>query len=162
MHTCGCRIYGSGDLLLNHVRVSFSLMAPSVNKFTFARYGGYECSSKGDKRFSAFYAVMSDGRTIEQHYQCDVKGYQPGGTDWTLGKGKPPLNKEIDLWSSYLALWETWASNHPELLYELANLATQKQGVLSDMFATTSINQARALVVILNKLNVTNSSLLNW
>ena len=33
-------------------------------KFQWARFakGGYECSSKGDKRFSAFYALLSDGR----------------------------------------------------------------------------------------------------
>ena len=49
---------------------------------------GYEVSSKGDKRFSALYARMLDGRTIEEHYQCDVKGYDVGGTNWKLGKGK--------------------------------------------------------------------------
>ena len=64
--------------------------------FTWNRYGGYECSSKGDSRFSAFNAIMPDGRTIEQHYQCGVKGYQPGGTNWKLGKGKPPL-RDTDL-----------------------------------------------------------------
>jgi hypothetical protein len=29
----------------------------------------YEVSSRGDKRFSALYAKLSDGRTIEQAYQ---------------------------------------------------------------------------------------------
>ena len=57
--------------------------------FTYARYGGYECSSHGDKRFSALFAKLADGRTIEMHYQCDVKGYQPGGIgtmrDWMSG-----------------------------------------------------------------------------
>lgn len=42
--------------------------------YTWKRYGGYEVSSHGDKRFSAFNAIMSDGRSIECHYQCDVKG----------------------------------------------------------------------------------------
>lgn len=122
-----------------------------MKEFTFTRYGGYECSSKGDKRFSAFNAVMPDGRTIEQHYQCDVKGYQPGGTNWRLGKGKPPLNKETDLWAEYLNLWEIWALAHPELMTELGEAASQKNRVLSDMFATTPVNQARALATILNK-----------
>lgn len=36
----------------------------------------YEVSSKGDKRFSAFYARLKDGRTIEEAYQLDVKGYR--------------------------------------------------------------------------------------
>lgn len=120
-------------------------------QFTFSRYRGYECSSKGDKRFSAFCAVMPDGRTIEQHYQCDVKGYQPGGTNWRLGKGKPPLDSSKDMWAEYLALWEQWAMNHPDLMDELAQGAIQKGRVLSDMFATTPVNQARALAELLNK-----------
>lgn len=119
--------------------------------FTYARRGGYECSSKGDKRFSALFAVMPDGRTIEQHYQCDVKGYQPGGRDWRLGKGKPPMDRSKDLWSEYLALWETWAMVNPDLMNELAAAATQKNRVLSDMFATTPVNQARALAELLNQ-----------
>ena len=122
-----------------------------MSKFTFARRGGYECSSKGDKRFSALFAVMPDGRTIEQHYQCDVKGYQPGGTDWRLGKGKPPLDKTKDLWEEYLSLWETWAINHPELMDELGYAAAAKDYCLSDCFASTPVNQARALAEILNK-----------
>lgn len=120
-------------------------------KFTFARRGGYECSSKGDKRFSALFAVMPDGRTIEQHYQCDVKGYQPGGTNWRLGKGKPPLDKTKDLWEEYLSLWETWANNHPELMDGLGYAAAAKGYCLSDCFASTPVNQARALAEILNK-----------
>ena len=43
--------------------------------FSWQRKEGYECSSKGDKRFSALFATMPDGRTIEQWYQCDIKGY---------------------------------------------------------------------------------------
>ena len=125
--------------------------APSLEKeVTWSRNGGYQCSSKGDSRFSALFARMPDGRTIEQHYQCDVKGYQPGGTDWRLGKGKPPLNPEKDLWSEYLALWKTWAKHNPQLISQLANKAKEFDYVLSDTFATTPINQARALAEILN------------
>ena len=122
-----------------------------MNEFKYSRRGGYECSSHGDKRFSAFNAVMPDGRTIEQHYQCDVKGYQPGGTNWRLGKGKPPIDKSKDMWSEYLALWEQWAKAHPELMDELGHAAAAKGYILSDMFATTPVNQARALAEILNK-----------
>lgn len=122
-----------------------------MKEFTFNRRGGYECSSKGDKRFSALFAVMPDGRTIEQHYQCDVKGYQPGGRDWKLGKSKPPIDKNKDLWAEYLALWEQWALAHPTLMDELAAGAILKNRVLSDMFATTPVNQARALATLLNK-----------
>ena len=122
-----------------------------MNEFTFSRRGGYECSSKGDKRFSALFAVMPDGRTIEQHYQCDVKGYQPGGRDWKLGKGKQPIDTNKDLWAEYLALWEQWALAHTTLMDELAAGAILKNRVLSDMFATTPVNQARALTTLLNK-----------
>ena len=122
-----------------------------MQKFIYARKGGYECSSKGDSRFSAMFAVMPDGRTIEQHYQCDVKGYSPGGRNWRLGKGKPPLDRSKDMWAEYLALWEEWASAHPGLMNELADKAIQKNWTLSDMFATTPVNQARALAELLNK-----------
>lgn len=73
--------------------------------YTSQRYGGYEVSSRGDSRFSALFARMPDGRSIESHYQCDVKGYSPGSNNWRLGKGKPPLDKSKDLWAEYMALW---------------------------------------------------------
>lgn len=122
-----------------------------MKTITFARRGGYECSSKGDSRFSAFYARMPDGRSIEQHYQCDVKGYQPGGTNWKLGKGRPPLDRNKDLWTEYLDLWRVWAANHPALLAELRTHAETHSCVLSDMFASSPVNQARALATILNE-----------
>ena len=121
--------------------------------YTWKRYGGYEVSSHGDKRFSAFNALMPDGRSIEMHYQCDVKGYDVGGTNWRLGKGKPPLkrvSKEY-IWDAYMELWWIWSDNHPELMDELKECADKYGGILSDKFATTDINQARALATILNQ-----------
>lgn len=38
-------------------------------QYSWKRYGGYEVSTHGDKRFSAFCALMPDGRSIEMHYQ---------------------------------------------------------------------------------------------
>lgn len=116
---------------------------------SWARYGGYECSTQGDKRFSAFTAKLSDGRSIEEHYQCDVKGYDPGGTNWRLGKGKKALDPNKDLWASYLALWKQWAASNPDLMIELKAKA-MATGILSDRFASTPVNQARALATILN------------
>ena len=121
-------------------------------QYSWKRYGGYEVSTHGDKRFSALCALMPDGRSIEMHYQCDVKGYDKGGTNWRLGKGKPPLNhvsKEY-LWDEYISLWWQWAEANPELMNELKVHADKYNGVLSDKFATTPINQARALSTILN------------
>lgn len=129
-------------------------MALTDKTVTWARKGGYECSSKGDKRFSALFARMPDGRTIEQHYQCDVKGYQPGGTNWKLGKGKPPLDKTKDMYAEYLELWKIWANNNEQLVLELAERAKASGYVLTDMFATSPVNQARALAEILNTASV--------
>lgn len=121
-------------------------------EYTWKRKGGYEVSSKGDQRFSAFYARLRDGRTIEEAYQLDVKGYRCKGNDPMLGKGKPPLDKTVDLWAEYLKLWEQWAAENPTMLLVLRSRADQFNGVLSDMFAKTEVNQARALVVLLNRL----------
>jgi len=123
-------------------------------KYSWARRNpnGIEVSSKGDSRFSALYAKMPDGRTIEQWYQCDIKGYQPGGRDWKLGKGKPPVYSwtVAQQWELYLSLWRLWALHNLELLKILSTLANS-HGVLTDCFATSDINQARALSVILNE-----------
>lgn len=120
--------------------------------WTRVHNGGYEVSSKGDVRFSAFYARLADGRTIEQHYQCDVKGYQPGGTDWKLGKGRPPLDTSIDLYAAYLDLWKQWARVNIPLMRELWQKARDHGFMLTDRFAKTDVNQARALADILNIL----------
>ncbi len=113
----------------------------------------YECSSKGDKRFSAFYATMPDGRSIECWYQCDIKGYDTAGTNWRLGKGKPSLINYPDdeQYNMYLSLWKLWAITHPRLIMELALKVKDYDNLLTDCFATTPINQARALAQILNE-----------
>lgn len=112
---------------------------------------GYEVSTKGDKRFSAFVATLPDGRTIEQTYQCDVKGYDPGGTNWRLGKSKPPLDLTVDLFAEYLKLWKIWAADNPDLIEELLEVVKDYNDTLKDRFATTRVNQANALAVILNE-----------
>lgn len=124
---------------------------------TWSRFGGYEVSSQGDKRFSAFNVYLPDGRTIECHYQGDVKGFDPGGTRWQLGKGKLPCNgkSKQELWSDYLNLWRVWSKSNLQLLRELYVILRdnpQYNYCLSDRFATTDINQAHALSVILNEL----------
>lgn len=97
---------------------------------------------------------MSDGRTIEQAYQLDVKGYRCQGDDWRLGKGKPPLDTAIDLYGEYKALWRVWVGENPRLFEELRGLAATKDHVLSDMFGTGSVTQARALAELLNEIPV--------
>lgn len=119
----------------------------------WSRYSGYEVSSLGDKRFSAFHARLKDGRSIEEHYQCDIKGYDLSGTNWRLGKGKPPLDKSISkkqLFDSYKALWKECSNDHQNLLDELYQVIGPN-GILRDSFATTEINQANVLAQILNE-----------
>lgn len=112
---------------------------------------GYQCSSKGDMRYSAFFARLEDGRSIEQHYNCDIKGYDPGGTNWKLGKGKPPKDKSIDLWEEYLKLWRRWVELNPHLLEELYHITKLTNNTLTDMFASSENNQARALAYLINE-----------
>lgn len=131
-------------------------MAIEFNKISWTnKKKGYECSSEGDKRFSAFNAILEDGRSIEQHYQCDIKGYDPGGTNWELGKDKSPLNKDIKLFPLYLNLWKQWFNigDNFKLIDELYQLATENDNFLSDKFAKTPVNQAHALSVIINEYN---------
>lgn len=124
--------------------------------FKWERFGGYEVSTRGDRRFSALNAILSDGRSIEMHYQLDnsCKGYDHGGTDWKLGKGKPPLTaiSKDELWEAYLSLWRVWASNNVSLMRDLYVQARHRGNTLSDQFATTDINQARALAIILTEM----------
>ena len=121
----------------------------SMTTFKYSVHSGYECSSKGDKRFSAFFARMPDGKSIEHHYQVNVKGY-PSIEE---GKGKPPLKKMSTdaLYERYLDLWRQWACLHPQEIEELRYHASQCGYVLRDRFATSHVNQARALAQILNE-----------
>lgn len=126
--------------------------------FTWTRRGGYEVSSKGDKRFSALNAYLEDGRTIEQKYQLDPypvgKGYDPGGLDWRKGKGRKPLDPRSTpeaLYEGYKSLWRQWATLYPQLMLELRVEALKHGGVLSDCFASTPVNQAHALADLLNE-----------
>lgn len=124
-------------------------------KVTWAREkpGGYEVSTAGDRRFSALVATLPDGRTIEMWYQCDIKGYQPGGRDWRKGKGKPSLieYRGNAQYEAYLLLWKMWACLNPELIGELRKQAAKHLLTLTDRFARSPINQARALADILNE-----------
>jgi hypothetical protein len=120
----------------------------------WARYheGGYEVSSQGDTRFSPLYARLRDGRTIEEAYQLDVKGYRDQTDNWLTVKGKPPRDKSKDLYAEFRALWWQWCMENPELLEDLRRRTAGK--VLTDRFAKTPINQARALADILDATDI--------
>jgi hypothetical protein len=132
----------------------------TIEKFTWARKAdnSYEVSSKGDKRFSALVAKLNDGRTIEEAYQLDVKGYRVEGDNWRLGKGKAPL-REITYeqqYQEYKDLWKQYLNENPELLNDLREKARGK--VITDMFASTPVSQARALAEILNETSNNNQN----
>lgn len=87
-----------------------------------------ECSSRGDKRFSAFFARVN-GRSIEDQYQA-AKRFADGSTGltWREAKGKPPVNV-VEVRTLYSALWDQYITEHPELLPVLLSASG-----LSDMF----------------------------
>lgn len=92
-----------------------------------------ECSSKGDKRFSAFYARLEgkDGviRSIEDHYQA-AKVFEDGttGLDWRTAKGRKPTNIKA-VRRLYSRLWDVYIERNPDLLRDL-----QQASGLSDIF----------------------------
>lgn len=141
-----------GDILLKYV--------DKLGKREWYRYceDGYEVSTKGDWRFSAFNAKL-DGKSIEWWYQCNTKGY----STIEEGKGKPSQrprhwniengvanNYKVDkVYEEYLSYWERWCMENPLELMDLALKSRFKP--LTDLFASSEINQARALTDILNQ-----------
>lgn len=115
----------------------------------------YEVSTAGDKRFSALNAKLKDGRTIEEAYQLDVKGYRSLGYSWRQAKadrGRNAPNKMTpeELYQAYKGLWRQWASENPELIEELRKASEGK--TLTDRFASGgAVSQARALTEILQE-----------
>ena len=110
----------------------------------------FEVSTKGDRRFSSLIARLKNGFTVEEIYQLEVKGYKIISTDWKVGKGKPPLTKlsKEDLYIAYKKIWQMFFKENPLLLKDIALRATDK--TITDMFATSEVNQAHAICDILN------------
>jgi hypothetical protein len=77
----------------------------------------------------------------------DRTGYP--GNDFRLGKGKPPVDPTMDVWGVYLNLWWSWASNNKPLIEELRIKVRSTNNTLCDIFASTPVNQAHALSIIL-------------
>lgn len=85
-----------------------------------------ECSSRGDRRFSALYArVKIFGReaSIEEHYQL-AKRFPRAPRTWREAKGRRPAHLEICgrvlppeyLTAWYALLWLVYLDAHPELV----------------------------------------------
>lgn len=90
-----------------------------------------ECSSRGDNRFSAFYARIRcrQDQTIETLYQA-AKIFEDGshGLHWRQAKGKKPINIE-EVTKLYSKLWDEYIFENPHLLKALKSASG-----LSDMF----------------------------
>lgn len=108
-----------------------------------------ECSSRGDKRFSAFYAKV-DGKSIEETYQA-AKIFENGvtGLSWRDAKGKKALNMS-QVAKLYKDLWRRYLVAHPSYLKVL-----KKASGLSDMFGQEGhICQAVTLWELRNEMEV--------
>ena len=66
------------------------------------------------------------------------------------GKGKPPLRaiSRKELYLQYRDLWCVYFEENPDLLLEIMEIAKTK--ILTDQFASSEINQARAIADICN------------
>ncbi len=90
-----------------------------------------ECSTKGDRRFSAFCARIKsrNNRSVEEIYQAS-KIFDDGSTglSWREAKGRKSVNiKEVS--KLYSELWDEYIEENPELLDVLKNSSG-----LSDIF----------------------------
>ena len=74
-----------------------------------------ECSSAGDRRFSAFYARVG-GKTIEERYQA-AKVFKNGDTGLSIkeAKGFRPVNRDA-VAKLYPDLWDRYMAENPHLL----------------------------------------------
>ena len=135
----------------------------SSEPISWSRYSsnGYEVSSDGDKRFSAFYAQLNDGRYIEDIYQLDIKGNGVAIAKPITDRNNPKrsdikktgeFSREVSReqsWNEYKALWRQYMQENPDLVEDLISKLGNK--VLTDKFATTDVSQARAIAEILNE-----------
>ncbi|MDF2880187.1 MAG: hypothetical protein K0R54_744 [Clostridiaceae bacterium] len=110
-----------------------------------------ECSSKGDKRFSAFYAkvkVFDKFDSIENHYQLSKRFKDSNGNiivplTWKDSKGKTPVCFVVNdikfetkyLSSFYALLWAKYLDSMPSLVKYASEFDDFK-----DMFSGKSIN----------------------
>jgi hypothetical protein len=125
-----------------------------------------EVSTQGDEfgsQFSAFNAKLKSGKTIEQAYQMDVKGYKSAKE----GKGNPPKTKmsKEKLYEEYKDLWRQWFRENPDKLTEMFVKGQGK--TLVDSFAKKDwhgVNPARAISDLMNEAwnSPANRRLLRW
>jgi hypothetical protein len=91
-----------------------------------------ECSSKGDRRFSALYARIRarENQSIEELYQAH-KVFADGSTGlpWRKAKGRADCVNMDECRMLYALLWREYIAENPEL-----NFILNKASGLSDIF----------------------------
>lgn len=109
-----------------------------------------ECSSRGDKKFSAMYArIKSMGnRTIEEIYQ-GAKVFADGKTGLTIKEAKRRKAINMDKVSKlYDELWEIYLKENPKLIEELL-----KYNGYTDIFGKEGCQcQAKSIYRIVNNI----------
>lgn len=115
-----------------------------------------ECSSKGDRRFSAFYAKLPSyaNRSIEEIYQAS-KVFEDGSTGlaWKEAKGRRPINLKFCT-ELYSLLWDEYIKNNKHLLKVL-----KEASGISDIFGQEGhCCQATELWRIRNSWEVSENS----
>lgn len=97
----------------------------------FGEFPHLECSIRGDRRFSAFYAIIRGrgGKSIEEIYQA-AKVFEDGSTGlgWREAKGRTPVN-DAEVRELYAQLWREYLAENRHL-YKILTEATG----LSDVF----------------------------
>lgn len=97
--------------------------------------------------------VKEGGDILQRDYDLPLSLVHRMAGDYdTKSRGSANLTgselEDISYYMGYLPLWQEWAKQNPELIEELREKAKGK--VLTDMFASTKVSQARALADILN------------
>ena len=104
-----------------------------------------ECSTLGDKRFSAFYARVN-GRSIEEQYQAS-KQFEDGSTGlhWREAKGRRPVN-DAETRVLYSQLWDQYIQENEHLV----DILLAQRGLADSYGRPGSVCQATELWRIRN------------
>lgn len=73
-----------------------------------------ECSSAGDKRFSAFYAQVN-GKSIEEQFQSAKRFSGSASINWRQNKARRADNP-VECAQLYTRLWDQYIDENPKLL----------------------------------------------
>jgi hypothetical protein len=134
-----------------------STAAPPSERL-FRKGVGY---SKTNEPLSALRMKFADGRTIEEVYQLDVKGYRQLAMEnskwrnkpwlmWMEGKGNPTLKGQTleELEAQYTDLWRHWFNQNPDQLRVAARAIGNKP--INDVMAKPgSVSQSKSIHEIL-------------